>query len=291
MKNVEILLVLDRSGSMAGTPIEDLKVAASSFVDFFEGTQAGDRVGMITFATSVTLERPLGPDFVDPLKDAIADMSAVGATNPSDALARAATEAGFTDQSNLPAERRRPQFVVFFSDGRPTAFRDQFVSRGNVVDAVGCVTGNCEPWEIGAAVQTYGKLGRPDVEQWFSIDPRRTGDGRATGSACGNANSVRWLAFDTEPVPGYAPTACSIPPATTLAAHVCHLASSRALDRGAELKARGITIYTIGLGSANPEFLNALATGPEQVFFAPDSDQLRGIFQKIAKQIKLRLVQ
>ena len=161
------------------------------------------------------------------------------------------------------------------------------------MDAVGCVTGNCEPWEVGRSVQTYQLLGDPNVEQWYpsAINPRRTGDGRSSGSACGTSTTVRWKAFDTDPVPGYAPTACSIPYQTVLASHICNLASSRALARGAELKARGITIYTIGLGQANPDFLGALATGPEQTYYAPTSDQLRSIFQKIAKQIKLRMVQ
>jgi hypothetical protein len=291
MKNVEIMLVLDRSGSMSGAPMSDLKVAAKSFVDFFQDTQSEDRVGLVSFATSVTVERPMGTDFVAPMNSAIDRMVAVGATNPSDALAQAGGPSGFTDQSGLPPERRRPQFLVFFSDGRPTAFRGNFVYRNNQMDAVGCVTGNCEPWDIGNGVVAYNQLGLPDREQWLAVNPRTTGDGRAAGSACGNSNTVRWMAFDQDPVPGYAPTACNIPYRTDLARHICNLAASKALARGDELKARGIVVYTIGLGSANPDFLNALATGPEQVYFAPSSDQLRAIFQKIAKQIKLRMVQ
>lgn len=289
MKQVEIMLVLDRSGSMAGGPIADLKVASKSFVDFFEATQDEDKVGLISFATSVRVDRPLDHDFVVPINASIDAMNAVGATNPEDALDQANGPSGFTDQSALPPARRVPQFLVFFSDGRPTAYRGSFTNRSNTVDAVACVTGNCDPWDIGAGVVTYDKLGKPDVETWLAINPRTTGDGLAVGSACGGV-STRWHAFDTQPVPGYAPMACGIPYRTALAGHLCNLASSMALAHGQELKDQGITIYTIGLGRANPEFLEALATGPDQAYYAPTSDDLQAIFQKIAKQIKLRMV-
>ncbi|MGH7724622.1 MAG: VWA domain-containing protein [Candidatus Eiseniibacteriota bacterium] len=289
MKQVEIMLVLDRSGSMAGEPIADLKTAAKSFVDYFETTQEGDKVGLISFATSVRVDRGLDHNFVAPIKASIDAMNAVGATNPEDALDNADGPLGLTDQSALPPGRRVPQFVVFFSDGRPTAFRGLFTYRSNMVDAVACVTGNCEPWDIGSGVVTYDKLGMTDRETWLTINPRTTGDGRAVGSPCGS-NSTRWHIFDTQPVPGYAPTACSIPYRTNLAAHTCNLAASLALAHGQELKDKGITIYTIGLGAANPAFLEALASSPEHAYFAPSSDELQALFQKIAKQIKLRMV-
>ena len=290
MKNVEIMLVLDRSGSMAGQPEADLQTAAKSFVDFFQETQADDHLGLVSFATAATVDRPLENNFVIPIRAAIDAMTAVGATNPADALGLAGGPAGLTDQSALPPDRRKPQFVIFFSDGRPTAFHSSFLYKNAPVDGVACVTGNCEPWDIGNGVVTYNHIGDPNSETWMNIDPRPTGDGRSAGSACGNSNTVRWYAFDTEPVPGYAPTACSIPYKTALAAQVCNLASSHALARAQALKDRGIVVYAIGLGQANPQFLNALATSPDQAYYAPTSDQLRSIFQKIAKEIKLRMV-
>jgi len=56
MRNVEIMLVLDRSGSMDGQPIADLKVAAKSFLDFFVSTQDKDKMGLISFATAANPE-------------------------------------------------------------------------------------------------------------------------------------------------------------------------------------------------------------------------------------------
>ena len=50
-KEVEIMMILDRSGSMAGTKMTALKNAASNFLDFFAQTQDKDKVGLISFAT------------------------------------------------------------------------------------------------------------------------------------------------------------------------------------------------------------------------------------------------
>jgi uncharacterized protein YegL len=290
-KEVEIMLVLDRSHSLVGQPIADLQTAARSFVDYFQDTQDRDRVGLITFATSVTVVRPLGSNFVSQMDAAIDNMVALGATNAEDAIDQVDGPSGLADQSGFEPARRVPQFLIFFSDGRPTAFRGSFKYQNANVDAVGCVTGNCEPWDIGNGVVTYNMLGKPGVEDWLAIDPRTTGDGVYPNSACGaGKKTVRWNMFDRYPVPGYAPGACSIPYRTTLASHVCNLAANLALMHGQELKDKGVIIYTIGLGNVNQDFLGQLGSSPETVFYTPSSDQLEGIFQKIAKQIRLRLV-
>jgi hypothetical protein len=54
--SVDVALVIDRSGSMGGTPIESAKQAASQFVDFMN---YGDMVGVISFSSDVTTDFPL----------------------------------------------------------------------------------------------------------------------------------------------------------------------------------------------------------------------------------------
>ena len=292
-REAEIMLTLDRSGSMAGTPMTDLKRAAKSFVSFFSTTQDKDKVGLISFATSVSVDRVLGINFVGPINTAIDGISANGATNAEDAIDQCDGPSGFTDQSGVVGDRRIQQFLIFFSDGRPTAIRDEFMQSGAIYEAVGCVTGNCGANEIGGSTVTYGNLGRTNAETWLNVDPTYTGDGKiATASKCGsNHTSTRWYAFDDAPVPGYAVDACHIPPATTLASWLCAQASSRALAHAQELKNEGVIVFAIGLGTTNPAFLQQLATSPDLVYYTPTSDQLQSIFQRIAMEIKLRLVQ
>ena len=73
--------------------------------------------------------------------------------------------------------------------------------------------------------------------------------------------------------------------------YICRTARQMAIDHTAALKSRFVKIYTIGLGSVDQAFLNAVASGTDYVYITPNSSQLESIFRKIAKEIKLRLVQ
>ncbi|HYM80297.1 MAG TPA: vWA domain-containing protein [Candidatus Limnocylindria bacterium] len=289
MRRVEIMLVLDRSGSMSGQPMADLKVAAKSFLDYFVDTQTRDRIGLVSFATSVQLERPIGINYVTPMKSAIDAMNATGHTNPEDALDRADGPGGFADQSALAPENRIQQFLVFFSDGRPNTFRGTFRSDNTTYDATACVDGNCDP---GDPTPTNPSLHRTDIEQSIAVPSTPTGDGVFPASACGTGMvTTKWQIFNTRPVPGYAPDACDIPD-PDLGSHICNLAATMAIEHAQELKDKGIIFYSIGLGTRiNSNFLEALASSPAQVFMAPTSDELQAIFQRVAQDIKLRLVQ
>lgn len=309
---VEIVLVLDRSGSMAGAPIADLKSAAQSFIDYYKDTQNQDRIGLVSFATGVRVEYALNNNFYAPISTAINGLNAVGATNAEDALAQAG--AAFVDQTPVPAANRIQQFIVFFTDGRPTAFRSTFTRDGRNYDAVVCVTGNCDR----SSDSLYLQMGYPDREQWYdtsTLSPEPTGDGRSVWTtACrsyGNRYvNTRWGSFAAYPAPSPYPTPEHYPEYCGMGdsasnttgvrdrntlngsnGYICRTARQMALDHTAALKNRYIKIYTIGLGNVDQTFLNAVASGTEYVYIAPSSSQLESIFRKIAKEIKLRLVQ
>ena len=309
--NVEIMLVLDRSGSMAGKPISDLKAAAKSFIAFFDDTQDDDKVGLISFATGVKVNFPLGNNFVTPITTAINSMAATGATNAEDALAQAGGAQGLPDQSGLPGDQRVQQFLIFFSDGNPTAFRGKFKNNGvDNIDAVVCGTGN-------TCTEVYNQLGKPDSETWLNIDPRLTGDGKAQGtSKCTTLPpllTTKWYVFSDYPMPppntGF--EQCFIPTVNTtrsgrspnytytlnsvtgpLAEYVCDTARQMAIDKAQDLKNKYVKIYTIGLGTTiDKTFLSQIASGSTFEYYAPTSSDLQAIFNAIAKDIKLRLVQ
>jgi Flp pilus assembly protein TadG len=304
-REVEIMLILDRSGSMAGTKMTDLKRAANSFLDFFVETQAEDRVGLISFATTVTLDRPLGSDFVDPMRSAINAMTAVGATNTEDAFDRAGGTGSFTDQSGLPGDRRVQQFAVFFSDGMPTALRERFRWDGQDYDGVAYGVGssghaNCLTTDF-PYMQVYSQLHRPTGTNSFypSVNPATTGDGRRTSGAnrtnccCPRYLNTKWYIFESLPVPGYTAEQCSIP-MNRLLPHFCSLTRQLALQNAQILKNRGVRVYAVGLGSSSqidPNFLRSLSSGENYTYIAPTSSELEAIFIRIARDIKLRLVQ
>ena len=126
-KEVEIMMVLDRSGSMEGTKLANLKTAAKSFLDFFQETQDKDKVGLITYSTGVRVDFPLGTNFVVLMKAKIDAMSIPSQgdrdTNMEDAIDQSDGTGGFTDQSGVPGDQRIQQFMIFFSDGLANAFR------------------------------------------------------------------------------------------------------------------------------------------------------------------------
>ena len=299
-RDVEIMLVLDKSGSMGwngGQPIADLKVAAKSFLDFFELTQDNDKFGLITFASGVEVNVPLGHNFVDPMKDNIDDMYASGGTNAEDAIDQADGPYGFSDQTGVPGDEKIQQFLIFFSDGNPTAFRGAFTRDGTDYDAVGYAA----TWDI--------KLMNPDVQfQYFNVRQYKTGDGEVTGAtscqsgspASGYDHTKWWVLEDDqygvsnetyeEILNTTDPEKCNIS-WSDMANYVSAVTKQMAIDHAQEVKDKGIKIYTIGLGSVDQQFLASIASGPGFEFYTPDSSDLQYLFQKIATNVKLRLIQ
>jgi Flp pilus assembly protein TadG len=289
-RQVEIALLLDRSASMSGARLSALKSGARSFLTYFESSQSSDKLGLVSFGTSARLDRPVSTGFVTATRTAIDGLTAAGACNAEQALALAAGAGGLTDQSEFPDAKKVAQFAVFFTDSRPTAFRDAFLRQGTTLDAVGCVTGDCLPGGIGGVTVPWDDLGRPDQEQWLGVDPRITGDGLSpASSACTGLTTTRWYAFDSSPVPGYAPTACDIPQ-DALASHVCSIAAQRALARAAVLKQRGVTVIVIGLGTGDEDFLAGIASARHLVYTTDDAADLPSLFQQVAQQVQLLLV-
>jgi hypothetical protein len=285
---LEIMLVLDRSGSMAGTSIADLKNAAKTFVDFFASTQVTDKMGLISFSTAVTVDRALGTNYVAPMKTAINAMVAAGYTNPEDALDQADGPGGFTDQTGIPDDQRIQQFLIFFSDGMPTAFRGRFMHRGTDYDAVAVgatsIGGGCDP----STYPSTGNLYNPVTSAALTATTRPTGDGIVSIKCAGSGLTLpttRWYIFDTLPVPGYPPTANCIP-SGALGSQFCTIASQSALEHAAELKAKSIIIYTIGLGNVDPALMQSIASAPDLCYHAPTSSQLQVIFQQIAGSLQ-----
>ena len=221
MRDVEILMILDRSGSMAGAKMAALQNAAIGFLQFFAATQDTDKMGLISFATTVSapIDRPMGINYVTPMTNAINAMTAVGATNHEDALDRARTAGGFTDQAGVPpADQRFAQFVVFFTDGMPTALRDQFRYNGQNYDGVVYGVGtsghaNCMTTDY-PYMSINGTVLRPDgsAGTYPGVNPAHDGRREKRGRLRmpGGLNT-KWNILEPLPVPGYAAEHCSIP--------------------------------------------------------------------------------
>ena len=289
LRKSEVMLVLDRSGSMSGQPWSDLQDAAISFLEFFEDTQDDDKFGLIMFETAAQVYRPLGSDFVDPMTNIINSTNTESWTNSEDAIDQADGPDGFTDQSGIPGDQRVQQFLVFFSDGKPTAFRSEFTRDGQDYDAVAISTSN-----------SYQNLYDPLSGSSLGVRQYNTGDGLPAGSSdCGTSNT-KWMILEDSvygtygtksfsALTGQDPEQCNIS-RSTMKDYAEYLNEQMAIDHAAELKANGVLIFSVGLGNIDQGFLGSISSGEDYVYYTPDSSELQALFHKIASTIKLRLV-
>ena len=120
----DIVLILDRSGSMAGSPLANLKSGAKKFIDIIDeatdGFQdghigSGSHIGIVSFANTATQDTQLITSVAD-LKAAVDALSAGGSTNHADAFTKAA-------QMFNPASSNA-KVMVMFTDGKTTAGLD-----------------------------------------------------------------------------------------------------------------------------------------------------------------------
>ncbi len=117
----DMVLILDRSGSMAGAPLENLKLGAKTFIDIIDATTdgaqdgqigGGSHIGIVSFANAATQDAQLITSTAV-LKGAVDGLAAGGFTNHADAFTKAL-------QLFNPASGNA-KVMVMFTDGRTTA--------------------------------------------------------------------------------------------------------------------------------------------------------------------------
>lgn len=118
----DIVLVLDRSGSMSGVPLAAMKEGSNTFIDIIQqatddGSGSGDlgsgtRMGVVSFSSSAVVDAPLTAS-VSQLKGAVDALTAGGSTNHGDAFA--------TATQVLETGTNPVKVMVLFTDGNTTA--------------------------------------------------------------------------------------------------------------------------------------------------------------------------
>ncbi len=120
----DMVLILDRSGSMAGSPLANLKSGAKKFIEIIdEATDGsadgvignGSRIGIVSFAEEATQDTQLITSVAD-LNSAVNALSSGGRTNHSDAFTKALQLFDFSSSN--------AKVMIMFTDGVTTAGGD-----------------------------------------------------------------------------------------------------------------------------------------------------------------------
>jgi hypothetical protein len=261
---VDMVLVLDQSGSLEqANAWDDLQDAAKEFVGHFD--ESIDQVGLVSFNHRAAIHSLLGQPFIAQAEAAIDGMVSVSYTNTGEGLRLA-----YEQFQSGNVRDRSAKVVVFFTDGRPTAFR------GTVYE---------EEEEEGTDVVMAAYSGNVVRGLWENPDdlpmdviPER--DDCTDVPVC--FGYTRDGVFDES--------------------------RDNGVYWANRIREEGILVYTIGLGDKSqpggsilqpdPEYLRGLAneagaTDPSQpkgkLYFAPSQEQIRAVFSLLAQDLLARL--
>lgn len=119
----DVMMVIDRSGSIDSGELAIMKTAAKGFVDALAPSTAGAHVGEVSFATNASLDEHL-TDIGQDVKDAIDALISGGSTNLQEALDITQGELDNPGDGHDRADSGSPDFMVLITDGAPTAGGD-----------------------------------------------------------------------------------------------------------------------------------------------------------------------
>lgn len=110
ISSLDLILITDISGSMAGQPIIDAKNGAISFLQYLR--TGSDRVGFVSYSQTATLRSSLTYTFSS-VQIAINSVTSGGSTNIADGILKARNEL------NTYARPITARVIVLLSDGQP----------------------------------------------------------------------------------------------------------------------------------------------------------------------------
>jgi hypothetical protein len=271
---------LDRSGSMAnnggGTA---LLAAAPTFIKYFDDDS--DEAAMAEFSSFARLDFPIGHDFVTPITNAINAMQGkfAGATFGLGALTIAKTQ---EDSVSGGPNDNLVKVVVYFTDGYVNTIQDTLNCNGTMT------LYNFGGYDSGSSV---GFFKPTDGTQLATFDGNHTW---SPSTYCLSKLSGFVSAIDGH-TKAFNRT------------NVTADAKYRSLQVTNAMRAEGITVYSIGLGSSiDQAFLRQIANDPASATYDPNQPvgmavfasscpsqtctiQLQQVFQTIAARIMLRL--
>ncbi len=257
---VDLVLVLDQSGSLeTADAFDDLQDAARLFVDYFD--DGIDQLGLVSFNLRANERFSMAGAFSATIKYEIDQMTAFSYTNVGEGLRLA------QEQITGPAARQRSaKVVVFFTDGRPTAFRGYLNGQDRILAIP----------QTGSNIAGY----------WDNPDQLPSNSSTSNDGCSGWSSCFGW----TEPV---------------ARAHARQLGLDRASEmRNAGIFVYTIGLGNPLLSDplwqpdmdylrqiANEDGISDASQPRGKSYFAPSANELRSVFEQVANDLLVRLAQ
>lgn len=257
---VDLVLVLDQSGSLkTADAFDDLQDAARLFVDYFD--DGFDQLGLVSFNLRANERFSIAGAFSATIKYEIDQMTAFSYTNVGEGLRLA------QEQITGPAVRQRSaKVVVFFTDGRPTAFRGDLNGQDRILAIP----------QTGSNIAGY----------WDNPDQLPSNSSTSNDGCSGWSSCFGW----TEPV---------------ARAHARQLGLDRASEmRNAGIFVYSIGLGNPLLSDplwqpdmdylrqiANEDGISDASQPRGKSYFAPSANELRSVFEQVANDLLVRLAQ
>jgi len=263
---VDLILVIDQSGSLGTVGAwNDLQAAAKEFVQQFDDDI--DQIGLVSFQTRAANRFQIAHGFRTSLASSIDGMSSAGWTNYGEGLRLAHEQITSADVRD-----RSAKVVVFFTDGRPTAFRGTIGGRDRIM-------------------ATAQELPAEHLGGYFDNPDALPLDRMPSANGCRNVTYCATWSEQSAPQP------------------VASDALNHDLGRQVAnlIRSENVLLYTIGLGNTtysdpafqpNLTFLQELAnvdgmTNSGQPagksYYAPTASELRSVFNQVAADLMVRL--
>jgi Flp pilus assembly protein TadG len=307
-RDVNLMLVLDRSGSLQNTgSCTPLKEAAKSFVSYFANGR--DRLGLVSYAITYTNDFTPSFNFLSAspnINSKIDAIACTSGTNTSQALTNAWTPIKAFNESGAL------NVVVFFTDGQPNTITGQWSIKGTSTCSsktakTGAIALTTSGGQVGLLKylpgQTENSMISSDTSCYFYGHGSQyvlndVVDQMAAQDIYGNSTAGYRAFRGTSPyrIANYA---------STYDNNLAIAASNASNNAATAIKNDSLrpVIYSIGLGNATDapaeEFMRRVANDPlspaydsakpaGMYVYAPDASQLKAAFVKIASII-LRL--
>jgi Flp pilus assembly protein TadG len=296
-ESIEVAMMLDVTGSMAGQKLKDLKDAASDLINIVvwaDQSKYTSKVAIVPFSEDIRLPSSA-------LNKARGSVSKKVINNvtyyPSDCVVERTGAEKYTD-----AAPKSGQYVM-------AHYTAENAGSGNGKKGVCTVPASAEVLPLtndkdslvakvnglSAAGRTAGHLGT--AWAWYTLSPNWSSlwSGSAhRPQAYGTANlsKIAILMTDGEYNTQYdsngLPVNLDMYPTCSSAANGCSTTQARSLCTA--MKAQGITVYTVGfdIGGTNTtayQTLSQCATDPTKIYNAVDGEQLKQAFRDIALKL------